>query len=109
MSKLQNKLFAKLQTVLEIGQKLLLDVKVCEEELTSLVDYALVKVGKLRSQLKKNAKDHGKTLKPAHLSYKCTVCTATFGQYKLFENHVYTAHSGVAKKADKNKQVRSMI
>jgi len=50
------------------------------------------------------AKDHGKTLKPAHLSYKCTVCTATFGQYKLFENHVYTAHSGVAKKGDKNKQ-----
>merc|ERR1719325_263399 len=50
------------------------------------------------------AKDHSKTLKPAHLSYKCTVCTATFGQYKLFENHVYTAHSGVAKKADKNKQ-----
>merc|ERR1719323_1131905 len=40
------------------------------------------------------AKDHGKTLKPAHLSYKCTVCTATFGQYKLFENHVYTVHSG---------------
>lgn len=40
------------------------------------------------------AKDHGKVLKPAHLSYKCTVCTATFGQYKLFENHVYTAHSG---------------
>merc|ERR1719210_2511975 len=34
-----------------------------------------------------------KTLKPAHLSYKCTVCTATFGQYKLFENHVYSAHS----------------
>merc|ERR1719167_1193643 len=50
------------------------------------------------------AKDHGITLKPAHLSYKCTVCTATFGQYKLFENHVYTAHSGVAKKADKSKQ-----
>ena len=38
------------------------------------------------------AKDHSKTLKPAHLSYKCTVCTATFGQYKLFENHVYSAH-----------------
>jgi len=50
------------------------------------------------------AKDHNKTLKPAHLSYKCTVCTATFGQYKLFETHVYTAHSGVAKKADKAKQ-----
>lgn len=53
------------------------------------------------------AKDHNKTLKPAHLSYKCTVCTATFGQYKLFENHVYTAHSGVAKKTDKSKQVAS--
>ena len=26
------------------------------------------------------AKDHNKVLKPAHLSYKCTVCTATFGQ-----------------------------
>lgn len=46
------------------------------------------------------AKDHMKVLKPAHLSYKCTVCTATFGQYKLFENHVYTAHSGGAKKAN---------
>ena len=54
------------------------------------------------------AKDHNKTLKPAHLSYKCTVCTATFGQYKLFENHVYTAHSGVAKKADKAKQVKKI-
>merc|ERR1712241_326188 len=40
------------------------------------------------------AKDHLKVLKPAHLSYKCTDCTATFGQYKLFENHVYTVHSG---------------
>lgn len=38
------------------------------------------------------------TLKPAHLSYKCTVCTATFGMYKQFETHVYTAHSTVAKK-----------
>lgn len=43
------------------------------------------------------------TLKPAHLSYKCTVCTATFGMYKLFENHVYSAHSTVAKKDNKNK------
>ncbi len=49
------------------------------------------------------AQDHQKTLKPAHLSYKCTVCTATFGQYKLFENHVYQAHSGAAKK-DRAKQ-----
>lgn len=39
------------------------------------------------------AKDHSVTLKPAHLSYKCTVCTATFGMYKLFESHVYSAHS----------------
>ena len=39
------------------------------------------------------AKDHSKTLKPAHLSYKCTVCCATFGVYKLFEDHVYSAHS----------------
>lgn len=39
------------------------------------------------------AKDHNVTLKPAHLSYKCTVCTATFGMYKLFESHVYSAHS----------------
>ena len=57
-----------------------------------------------RDLLNHVAKTHGKTLKPAHLSYKCTVCTATFAQYKLFENHVYTAHSGVAKKGDKNKQ-----
>merc|ERR1719220_2805424 len=50
------------------------------------------------------AKDHQKTLKPAHLSYKCTVCTATFGQYRLFESHVYQAHSGKGKEGDKNKQ-----
>lgn len=45
------------------------------------------------------SRDHSMTLKPAHLSYKCTVCTATFGMYKQFENHVYSAHSTVAKKA----------
>ncbi|XP_055383471.1 uncharacterized protein LOC129613441 isoform X2 [Condylostylus longicornis] len=45
------------------------------------------------------SRDHNMTLKPAHLSYKCTVCTATFGMYKEFENHVYTAHSTVAKKS----------
>ncbi|KAL4717608.1 hypothetical protein ACJJTC_000757 [Scirpophaga incertulas] len=50
------------------------------------------------------ARDHNLTLKPAHLSYKCTVCTATFGMYKQFENHVYSAHSVVAKKViDKSK------
>lgn len=45
------------------------------------------------------SRDHNMTLKPAHLSYKCTVCTATFGMYKQFENHVYSAHSTVAKKS----------
>ena len=50
-------------------------------------------------------KDHGLSLKPAHLSYKCTVCTATFTMYKLIENHVYTAHSVVARKVlDKDKE-----
>lgn len=50
------------------------------------------------------ARDHNMTLKPAHLSYKCTVCTATFGMYKQFENHVYSAHSVVAKRVtEKNK------
>lgn len=42
------------------------------------------------------------TLKPAHLSYKCTVCTATFGMYKQFENHVYSAHSAASKQSKKN-------
>lgn len=50
------------------------------------------------------SRDHGMTLKPAHLSYKCTVCTATFGMYKQFENHVYSAHSSVAKKGADNKK-----
>lgn len=45
------------------------------------------------------SREHNMTLKPAHLSYKCTVCTATFGMYKQFENHVYSAHSTVAKKS----------
>ena len=53
-------------------------------------------------------KDHGLSLKPAHLSYKCTVCTATFTMYKLFENHVYTAHSVVARKVlEKDKDAKS--
>ncbi|XP_054722572.1 MOG interacting and ectopic P-granules protein 1-like [Uloborus diversus] len=42
---------------------------------------------------------HKVTLKPAHLSYKCTVCSATFNLYRLFENHVYLVHSGAAKRA----------
>lgn len=49
------------------------------------------------------SREHGRTLKPAHLSYKCTVCTATFGMYKQFETHVYSAHSGVAKKSSEGK------
>lgn len=50
------------------------------------------------------SREHNMTLKPAHLSYKCTVCTATFGMYKQFENHVYSAHSTVAKKTVDNKK-----
>ncbi|XP_030026775.2 MOG interacting and ectopic P-granules protein 1 [Manduca sexta] len=54
------------------------------------------------------ARDHSLTLKPAHLSYKCTVCTATFGMYKQFENHVYSTHSVVAKRVmDKSKTCSS--
>ncbi|XP_074028267.1 zinc finger protein MEP-1 isoform X2 [Leptinotarsa decemlineata] len=64
------------------------------------------------------ARDHNTILKPAHLSYKCTVCTATFGMYKQFENHVYSAHSVVAKRvmdkkatpspAGKSEQLKSL-
>src|SRR5688572_21688601 len=53
------------------------------------------------------AKDHNVTLKPAHLSYKCTVCTATFGMYKLFESHVYSAHSMNSKKNDNRRPLPS--
>lgn len=53
------------------------------------------------------ARDHGMALKPAHLSYKCTVCTATFGMYKQFENHVYSAHSVVAKRVMDKKNTPS--
>jgi len=48
------------------------------------------------------------SLKPAHLSYKCTVCTATFGMYKQFENHVYSAHSNVAKNSNKKPVTQSV-
>lgn len=41
---------------------------------------------------------HKITLKPAHLSYKCTVCSATFNLYRLFESHVYMVHSGSVNK-----------
>lgn len=37
---------------------------------------------------------HKLNLRPAHLSYKCTVCSATFNLYRQFESHVYTLHSG---------------
>ncbi|KAJ8919868.1 hypothetical protein NQ315_006397 [Exocentrus adspersus] len=53
------------------------------------------------------SRDHNMTLKPAHLSYKCTVCTATFGMYKQFENHVYSAHSVVAKRVMDKKSASS--
>lgn len=42
---------------------------------------------------------HKITLKPAHLSYKCTVCSATFSLYRQFENHVYSVHSGSGKRS----------
>lgn len=35
---------------------------------------------------------HRLNLKPAHLTYKCTVCTATFNLYQQFENHVFITH-----------------
>ncbi|XP_049290293.1 uncharacterized protein LOC125767594 isoform X2 [Anopheles funestus] len=54
------------------------------------------------------SRDHNMTLKPAHLSYKCTVCTATFGMYKQFESHVYSAHSTVAKKTTDGKGNKGM-
>lgn len=41
---------------------------------------------------------HKITLRPALLSYKCTVCSATFNLYRLFENHVYMVHSGSVKR-----------
>ncbi|KAL1117325.1 hypothetical protein AAG570_004651 [Ranatra chinensis] len=44
------------------------------------------------------ARDHNMSLKPANLSYKCTVCSATFGVYDQFESHVYSAHSVIAKR-----------
>ncbi len=44
------------------------------------------------------AKDHDLSLKPAHLSYKCTVCTASFTLYRAFEQHVYNFHSNLAKR-----------
>ncbi|BES98188.1 ZnF_C2H2 [Nesidiocoris tenuis] len=53
------------------------------------------------------ARDHNMSLKPAHLSYKCTVCTATFGMYKQFESHVYSAHSVVAKRGSTDKKAPS--
>merc|ERR1712018_51436 len=39
-----------------------------------------------------------KVLSDAHLSYKCTICKQTYVKYKNFEQHVFMAHSGGAKK-----------
>ncbi|KAL1456676.1 hypothetical protein WDU94_001388 [Cyamophila willieti] len=50
------------------------------------------------------ARDHNMSLKPAHLSYKCTVCTATFGMYRQFENHVYSAHSVAPRRPTSDKK-----
>ncbi|CAG0914150.1 unnamed protein product [Notodromas monacha] len=43
-------------------------------------------------------KDHKMNLKPAHLSYKCTVCTATFSMYRSFEQHVYLEHTTLTRR-----------
>ncbi|XP_023950873.1 uncharacterized protein LOC112055106 [Bicyclus anynana] len=48
-------------------------------------------------------REHKLMLKPAHLSYKCTVCTATFGMYKQFESHVYSKHSVLSKHGTSDK------
>lgn len=45
---------------------------------------------------------HASNLKPAHLSYKCTVCSATFNLYRIFENHVYSVHSDSVKRPTNN-------
>lgn len=46
------------------------------------------------SQLLAHMKDnHKMTLRAAQLSYKCTVCSATFSLYRNFENHVYWIHA----------------
>uniref|UniRef100_A0A6G1SNQ4 MOG interacting and ectopic P-granules protein 1 n=1 Tax=Aceria tosichella TaxID=561515 RepID=A0A6G1SNQ4_9ACAR len=45
------------------------------------------------SKLVSHIKDiHKVALKSAQLSYKCTVCAATFCLYRHFENHVYRIH-----------------
>ena len=61
MSKLQNKLFAKLNRIEEIGPKILLDVRVCEEHLASLVSHSLAQVEQLGQMMMNNSNDHGET------------------------------------------------
>jgi hypothetical protein len=76
----------------------------CVKNMMLLMNFCIIQVYQ-RKLLNHVSRDHNMTLKPAHLSYKCTVCTATFGMYKQFESHVYSAHSTVAKKAmDAKKQ-----
>ncbi|XP_022246275.1 uncharacterized protein LOC111086696 [Limulus polyphemus] len=41
---------------------------------------------------------HKIKLKPANLSYKCTVCSANFNFYGQFQTHVYSAHIGAIKR-----------
>jgi hypothetical protein len=52
--------------------------------------------------------DHNMTLKHAHLSCKCTVCTATFGMYKLFENHVYSAQRTKVQRPQLDRQAETI-
>eukprot|EP00102_Acyrthosiphon_pisum_P020893 XP_016658103.1 PREDICTED: MOG interacting and ectopic P-granules protein 1-like [Acyrthosiphon pisum] len=46
------------------------------------------------------SRDHSILLKPVQLSYKCTVCSVTFGMYKQYENHVHSTHSNVTKNSN---------
>lgn len=78
-------------------EKSLDNIKICVFFKTCIYIYDFLQVYQWKL-LNHVARDHNMTLKPAHLSYKCTVCTATFGMYKQFENHVYSAHSVVAKR-----------
>ncbi|XP_016838969.2 uncharacterized protein LOC107980842 [Nasonia vitripennis] len=39
--------------------------------------------------------DHGMILKPAHLLYRCTMCTTTSATYEEFLKHTYSTHPNV--------------
>lgn len=55
------------------------------------------------------SRDHSMSLKPVHLSYKCTVCTASFCMYKLFDNHVYLVHRKIPKYSNKKTASNDLV